>query len=71
MRKISCDQAAAILIDCIETCDTDELADIFGDVFGYDVTIDENEDFVCKPNKDCGFILEQPGGKHYVSPHDD
>ena len=48
-------------------CDLDELAYIFGVVFGYDVTIDENEDFVCTPNKDCGFVLEQPGGRHYVA----
>lgn len=63
MPKITYDKATEILTDFAMECDLDELAHIFGDAFGYDVIIDENEDFICEPNKDCGFILEQPGGR--------
>ena len=67
MKKITYEQATNVLTDFAMECDLDELAHIFGVVFGYDVIIDVNEDFVCTPNKDCGFILEQPGGRHYVA----
>lgn len=65
MRKtitIPYERASEILADFVMECDLDDLAYIFGDVFGYDVTIDENENFACTPNGDCGFILEE-GGK--------
>lgn len=67
MYKIHHEQAAAILIDHIETCDVDELAHIFEKIFGYDVAIDENENFICKPNDNCGLILEQSDGKWRVT----
>lgn len=66
MKKVTYEEAENLLITFIEECDVDELAYIFGDTFGYDVTIDqETEQLECTPNGVCGFILE--GGKD-VSP---
>ena len=59
MRKISYAEATSLLVNFIKECDVDELAYIFGDTFGYDVTIDqETEQLECTPNAVCGFILE-------------
>ena len=66
MPKITYNKATEILNDFITECDLDELAHIFGVTFGYDVTIDENEDFICTPNNDCGFVLEQQDEKQYI-----
>ena len=62
INKITYEQATNILIDFAMECDLDELAHVFGDIFGYSIIVDENEDFACTPNENCGFIIEQ-GGK--------
>lgn len=70
MRKISYTEATDMLITFLEECDIDELAYIFGDTFGYDITINqETEQLECTSNGVCGFILE--GGRGDVASRND
>lgn len=68
MPKITYGEAELTLIIFITECDLDELAHIFCETFGCDVTIDtENNLLECAPNEYCGFILEIEGGRKNVA----
>jgi len=58
--SIDIESAGQKIIDFIRGCDVDEMAGVFGHIFGVDVEVKlETDELVCTPNADYGGVFEE------------